>query len=226
MNCRVLRSLVLSSALLPSTFSPSSGTNNNDIQLAICNYLFTQRGLMLIDSSKMCMCVCEWDENVKSHSDLKSLHTFFFPVGPFTPSYSRFAVKFSVSVICVTEGGGAHSLLKWDHPEPVWSPKGARQSYSASTGIAVYLCIHTRVHTHICVCQLIITNCSSHQALAKWQSLSDVLRPAFLQTHTHAASLVKVLIVHLCVHACVCMCTQSLSLHTFSSSLHQSLSTL
>lgn len=58
---------VPSPAWVPIHFLPSVGVNNNDIQLALCNYLLTQQGPALIGSSKTCTCVCVWWECEMSH---------------------------------------------------------------------------------------------------------------------------------------------------------------
>ena len=135
----------------------------------------------------MCVCVCVMRMG-KSHSDLESLHMFFLPDG------SPFDLQSTSVSLCffVTKGGGM-GLFQWHRPKPLW---GLEQAL-------LFTYVHTRIHTHICVCQLIITNCSSHQALAKWPSLSDVARQPFPQTHTctRATNLVKVL-THVRVFAC------------------------
>lgn len=70
---RVFNSLDLSPLpCVPIHFLPSVGVNNNDIQLALSNYLLTQQGPALIGSSKVCtsvarVCVC--DGNVKCHDE-------------------------------------------------------------------------------------------------------------------------------------------------------------
>ena len=95
-----------------------------------------------------------------------------------------------VSLLQGGGGGGVHFLLRWYHSKP-----GARRGTDKSllppwTVLFTYVHTHTPTHTYtdICFCQLIITNCSSRQTLAKWPSLTGLVRQTFplkYQTHTH-----------------------------------------
>lgn len=114
-----------------------------------------------------------------------------------------------LSVCFVSVSEEVHLLLKQYHLKP-GGQRGARQSYSASADNAVCPCaVHTYAyHTHICFCQLIITNCSSLQALAKWPRLSGLVGQEFPLSQTrvhkqiHTTNLAK---VFTCEHLCVCL---------------------
>lgn len=207
MNCRVLRSLVLP----PSLHSlPFIRANNNDIQLALCNYLFTQRVLMLIGSSKMCMRVCVWWECEISHWYGISSHILSVMVAALSLPLTA---EFSVSVFCVTEGGGGRTSSSNGPTQNLYGAQRGTDKAILPPQALLFTYVHARIHTHICVCQLIITNCSSHQALAKWPSLSDVVRQAFpLKYHKHTRKQIWSR-CWLCTFACVLVfaCAHSLS---------------
>lgn len=90
-----------------------------------------------------------------------------------------------LSILCYW-GSWGRFLLKWYHPKPVWGLDKAILPPQAV--LFTYVHTHTHIHTHshtVLVCQLIITNCSSHQGLAKWPSLSDAVKQAFPKYHKH-----------------------------------------
>ena len=197
----------------PLHLLPFVSANNNDIQLALSNYLFTQRGRMLVRNTHactsvcvcVCVCVCVWWEWENLTLIWNLFTCFSFPM-------AALLICSRLQCLCV------FLLLR----EEGWGFSNGT-SMGARTGTAVYLCTHTHTHSHMCLP-------IDHYQLFLPSGPGKVAVPlrcseAAISTNTH---------MHACNKSgqgvdsrlCVRVCTQPPGLRALTSSLHQLLSTL